>query len=68
MLFSTPSTPVELAVIGEHSDDPDQLLLLGDNGHYYAFSVATDHLQQVELTDRWEVQTALTDEVFEQLV
>jgi len=24
------------AVVGEHRDDPDQWLLLGDDGHYYA--------------------------------
>ncbi|MDQ2683770.1 MAG: hypothetical protein M3Y37_09615 [Chloroflexota bacterium] len=68
MLFSSPTTPVELTVVGEHADDPDQLLLLGEDGNYYAFSMATDHLQQIELTERWEVQPAIADEVFDQLV
>ena len=48
--------PIESAVIGERNDDPNQLLLLGDNGAYYAYSIQTDTVAQIEPDETWEVE------------
>ena len=65
MLFSqSPTPPVELAVVGEHKDDPEALLLLGEDGAYYAYSAATDALQPVDPDEQWDVQAA-PDDLFE---
>ncbi len=48
--------PTESAVIGESKNDPDRLLLLGENGAYYAYSVSDDVMAQVEPDDSWEIE------------
>ena len=68
MLFSqSPTPPVELAVVGEHKDDPEELLLLGKDGNYYAYSTATEAILPVEPDEQWDVQTDAPGELFEQL-
>jgi hypothetical protein len=57
---STP--PNELAVVGEHKEDPEQLLLLGADGHYYAYTLADGNPTPVELDEHWEVEAASTQE------
>jgi len=40
------------AVVGQHRDDPSRLLLLGEDGRYYAY--AADHRPvQIALSDAW---------------
>ena len=45
------------AVVGEHRAEPSRLLLLGDDGHYYAFasSHADDRPTEIEPSDEWEI-------------
>ncbi len=51
---STP--PTELAVVGENKDDPEQLLLLGSDGNYYAYGLVDGNTQPVEPDDHWSVE------------
>ncbi|MDP9363745.1 MAG: hypothetical protein M3Q10_05875 [Chloroflexota bacterium] len=42
------------AVVGEHRAEPDRLLLLGDDGRYYAFA-ADGRPAEVEPGDAWSL-------------
>lgn len=55
--------PNELAVVGEKKDDPEQLLLLGVDGRYYAYTLPWGDTQRVEPDEDWAVE-ATTDELF----
>ena len=41
------------AVVGEHRDDPDHLLVLGDDGSYYDYAVTTGQTAPVEPDQTW---------------
>jgi hypothetical protein len=56
MRFSHSAPPVELSVVGEHKFDPEQLLFLGEDGHYYAFAIPTGKLTLVSVDEFWDVQ------------
>lgn len=45
------------AVVGEHRAEPDRLLLLGDDGRYYAFA-ADGRPAEVEPGDAWSLDEA----------
>ena len=56
-----PEVPVStnvFAVVGEHRDDTDRVLALGEDGRYYAVRLPDCSAVPVELTDEWVVQTA----------
>jgi hypothetical protein len=57
-------TPIESAVIGEMKDNPDQLLLLGDNGAYYAYSIAHNSATEVEPDDNWVIEEDVNESLF----
>ncbi len=42
-------------VVGEHREEPARLLMRGDDGLYYAFAAAENHLVTVEPSDEWEL-------------
>ena len=54
---ATPVTTV-FAVVGEHRDDPDRLLLLGDDGHYYGHHLPDGPTALVEPDERWTLDEA----------
>ena len=43
------------AVVGEHREEPSRLLLLGDDGHFYAYATNEAEPTQVEPTEEWEI-------------
>jgi len=43
------------AVVGEHREEPSRLLLLGDDGHFYAFGRSAAQPTEVQPTDEWEL-------------
>lgn len=43
------------AVVGEHRDEPGRLLLMGDDGHYYAYDNDDRQPVEVEPSDDWEI-------------
>jgi len=45
------------AVVGEHRAEPERLLLLGDDGRYYAFA-ADGRPAEVEPGDAWSLDDA----------
>lgn len=57
-LFSDPSPPTELAVIGENREDPSVLLVVSTDQRYYAYSMQDGDTREVEPDDRWDVQPA----------
>ena len=61
-------SPIELAVVGENKDDPDQLLLLGDDGQYYAYYLLDDDTRPIEpdVDGEWDVEPSSPDEVFDE--
>jgi hypothetical protein len=61
--FEFPAPPNELAVVGEKKDDPEQLLLLGVDGRYYAYTLPEGDTEPVEPDENWAVE-ADTDELF----
>ena len=46
------------AVVGEHRDDPDRLLLLGDDGVHYDLRLPDGPAVPIEPDERWFVDTA----------
>ena len=56
--------PTDAAVIGERKDDPDQLLLLGENGAYYAYSIPTDSIAPIEPDESWAVENTDSESLF----
>ncbi len=60
MTLNTSATlPTELLVVGEDRNDPRNLLLLGDDGLYYAWSLLDDDTELVEPDQRWRLTTPL---------
>jgi hypothetical protein len=55
--------PTELVVVGEHTEDPDQLLLQDTNGNYYAYAASEGAPHPVELDDTWTVEAPPDDEL-----
>ena len=51
---ASPVTTV-FAVVGEHRDDPNHLLLLGADGQHYDFSLPDGPTVPVEPDERWAV-------------
>jgi hypothetical protein len=66
MIFprSSSTPPTEFAVVGESKDDPQQLLLLGSDGNYYAYGLADGNTQLVEPDDHWSVENESGQELF----
>ena len=63
--LAPPTPPTELAVVGEHKHDPEQLLLLGADGHYYAYSLPDDRTAPVEPDETtWSIEPASSQELF----
>lgn len=62
--FSDPTPPNELAVVGENKNDPSQLLLLGADGHYYAYSLPDGDTKEIDPNDDWEVEATPSQELF----
>jgi hypothetical protein len=50
------SPPNELYVVGEHSEDPNQLLLKGSDGNFYAYELTEGDPHPVDVTDEWKVE------------
>ena len=46
------------AVVGEHRDDPNRLLLLGDDGRHYAHRLPDGPTTPVEPDAQWVVDAA----------
>jgi hypothetical protein len=49
------------SVVGEHRSQPHRLLLLGDDGHFYALASYAAHPQAVEPTDEWQIDPDVED-------
>lgn len=45
----------EYNVIGERKDDDQHLLVVGDDGRYYDYSLAGETMEPVEPDDSWQV-------------
>jgi hypothetical protein len=43
------------AVVGEHREDPDLLLLLGTDDRFYQLDLTDGHPTPVELADCWQL-------------
>jgi hypothetical protein len=48
---------IDFQVIGELRDNPNQLLLLGDDGQCYCFDVRRDRITPLDPDDSWAVDT-----------
>lgn len=62
--FSDPAPPTELAVVGENKDDPSQLLVMGTDGSYYAYSLSDGGARVVEPDDHWVVEPVPSQDLF----
>jgi hypothetical protein len=47
------------SVVGQHREDPDRLLLFGDDGHYYQLDPFEGTPTPVEPTDAWLIDFEL---------
>jgi hypothetical protein len=50
--------PTVFAVVGEHRDDPDHLLVLGEDGAYYDYAVPTGQTIPAEPDPSWMTDPA----------
>jgi len=55
---STNAIPPVFNVIGENRDDPDCLLLLGDDGEHYRYHLLDGTTDRVNLDDHWLIDSA----------
>lgn len=62
--ISNPTPPNELMVVGENKENPSQLLTMGTDGSYYAYSLVDEAWSVVEPDDRWVVEPASNQELF----
>jgi hypothetical protein len=49
------------AVVGEHRDDPDRLLLLGADGRHYAYPLPDGPAAPVDPDEEWALDGAALD-------
>jgi hypothetical protein len=50
--------PPVFNVVGENRDDPDCLLLLGDDGQHYRYHLLDGTTAPAELDDHWVIDSA----------
>jgi hypothetical protein len=53
--FPAVDMPIVFAVVGERADDPTCLLLLGTDGHHYAYRLLDGALTAIEPDDGWRI-------------
>lgn len=51
----------EFNVVGEHKEDDQHLLVLGDDGQHYDFSLITESFEPVQVDDSWKVDEERSD-------
>jgi hypothetical protein len=49
------------SVVGAHQEDPDRLLMLGDDGELYQLDLPLGTPTPVEATDEWKFDPILPD-------
>ena len=47
-----------MAVVGERRDDPDLLLLLGDDGNYYEYRLPDGAASPTQPSEEWLIDSA----------
>jgi hypothetical protein len=52
------------AVIGEHREQPERLLLLGGDGRYYTYGSAEGPPVEVKPTEEWELDEVVVEALF----
>jgi len=64
-LLHPPSPPPnDLAVVGEHKEDPEYLLLRDAEGNYYAYALPEGDPQPVEPDAEWAEEAVPLQELF----
>jgi hypothetical protein len=63
--LSAPTPPAEFLVIGEHRDNPLQLLLLGADGRHYAYTLPAGDTTPIEPDEAWCIEVPTTGGLFE---
>jgi hypothetical protein len=61
-VLQLPGAPIMtnvFAVVGEHRDDPDHLLVLGDDGSYYDYTLTTGQAEPTEPGADWSTDESL---------
>lgn len=51
-------------VVGEHHSRPDRLLVIGEDGAFYAWELDTDQTLPVELSSEWRIDAELMKQTF----
>ena len=59
--FGDRAVTVVYAVVGEHRDDPDRLLLLGADGQHYAYALPDGPTTPVEPDETWTVDDGVVE-------
>ncbi len=49
--------PCNYEVVGEHLSDPTHLLVMGDDGQFYALNLLDGQTQSAEFSDEWVLDT-----------
>lgn len=45
----------EYNVVGEHKSDEQHLLVVGDDGQYYDYSLSSERVEPIEPDENWQV-------------
>jgi hypothetical protein len=53
--IGAPSVPTVFAVVGEKRDDPDRLLVLGEDGRHYQYQLPVGTTTPVVPDDGWVI-------------
>ena len=64
LLPNDPALPNELAVVGENKENPEELLVVGSDGTYYAYPLTEGQPRPVEPDDAWKVEIDSPNELF----
>jgi hypothetical protein len=49
--------PCAYEVVGEHEYDPTRLLVLAEDGQFYALSLRDGHIEATNFDDSWVIDT-----------
>jgi len=58
---SVPMATTVFSVVGEHRTQPSRLLLLGEDGQFYAFAASAGQPTAVQPSDEWELDPDVFD-------
>ena len=65
--LSIVEAPCDYEVIGEHLTDPTHLLVMANDGQFYALSLLSGQIEPIKISDEWVLDTCDLHEKFDRI-